>query len=62
MISFLTELDGSELTLMPDRVGTTNVMIPVTHAGIYGSALGTTQEVAAVLATINTNVVEDPGL
>ena len=62
VISFLTELDGSELTLMPDRVGTTNVMIPVTHAGIYGSALGTTQEVAAVLATITTNVVEEPGL
>ena len=62
VISFLTELDGSALTLTPDRVGKTNVMIPVTRAGIYGSVLGTTQEVATVLATINTNGVAVPSL
>jgi hypothetical protein len=46
IISFRANRDGSGFQLTPDRVRTNRVVIPITQAGVYGSALATASEVA----------------
>lgn len=49
LVSFTCDSDGMNLALTLDRVWTNHLAIPVTHAGIFGCALATTQEIATVL-------------
>lgn len=44
--SFSSRGDGSGFQLMFDRVGTNRIIIPISRAGIYGSSVVTTQEIA----------------
>ena len=44
--SFVAGLDGAAFQLTPDRVGTNRIVIAVARAGLYGSSLVTTQELA----------------
>ncbi len=55
VVSFVTELDGTDFSLTPDQASSNVVRIPVTRSGIFGSCLATPEEVAAVLKTINSS-------
>jgi len=46
VISFSCHDDGSSFQLTPDRVSTNRVVIGITHSGLFGSSLATTQELA----------------
>jgi hypothetical protein len=46
--SFTANADGSGIYLTPDRITGNRVTIPITHSGIFGSALATTQELNQV--------------
>ena len=46
IVSFASQSDGSAFRLIPDRVGTNRIMIPITRAGVYGSSVATAQELA----------------
>ncbi|HUR96531.1 MAG TPA: hypothetical protein VMZ26_00555 [Pyrinomonadaceae bacterium] len=51
--SFTANSDGSNLALTPDRVFTNRVAIPITHSGLFGVALATTQEIEQVSQSVS---------
>lgn len=52
IVSFTADADGKGFYLTPDRVTGNEVRIPVTHSGIFGACLASTQEIAAVVQTV----------
>jgi len=46
IVSFGSQSDGSAFRLLPDRVGTNRIVIPITRAGVFGSSIATAQELA----------------
>jgi hypothetical protein len=51
--SFTANVDGSNLSLIPDRVSSNFVTIPITRGGLFGAAIATTQEIVQVSQSVS---------